>query len=94
MRSRIHAFASGRVQGVAYRYYAEHEAAGFRVTGWVRNTFDGRVEVVAEGEKDALEGFLERLRSGPRMARVERLHVDWVEPTGEFPDFRIAFSSL
>lgn len=94
MLSRIHVFASGRVQGVAYRYFAEREALEMSLTGWVRNTFDGRVEVVAEGEKGALEQFVESLRRGPRLARVEGLDVEWEDHRGEFSDFRIGFSSF
>ena len=94
MLSRIHVTVSGRVQGVAYRYFAEREALEWKLTGWVRNTFNGRVEAVAEGEKDSLERFVERLRQGPRLARVERVDVEWEEPRGEFSDFRIGFSAL
>jgi acylphosphatase len=93
MLSRIHVFASGRVQGVAYRYFAERKALEMSLTGWVRNTFDGRVEVVAEGEKGVLEQFVESLRRGPRLARVEGLDVEWEDHRGEFSDFRIGFSS-
>ena len=94
MLSRIHVIASGRVQGVAYRYYAEREALGLAVTGWVKNMFDGRVEVVAEGEKAILEQFIELLRQGPRLARVDRLEIAWEDHRGEFSDFRIGFSSF
>jgi acylphosphatase len=94
MLFRVHVIASGRVQGVAYRYYAEREALELAVTGWVKNLFDGRVEVVAEGEKTILEQFIERLRQGPRLARVDRLEVSWEDHRGEFSDFRISFSSF
>ena len=58
MLSRVHVFVSGRVQGVAYRYFVERRAAEIPVTGWVRNLRDGRVEIMAEGEKADLESFL------------------------------------
>lgn len=58
--------------------------------GWVRNRRDGRVEVLAEGERDALTALLEELRRGPRYARVEGVDIDWTEASGEFADFRIA----
>lgn len=57
--------------------------------GWVRNRRDGRVEVLAEGERDALTALLEELRRGPRYARVEGVDIDWTEASGEFADFRI-----
>jgi acylphosphatase len=94
MLSRFHAYVSGRVQGVAFRYYAEREALGLGLTGWVRNRRDGRVEVVAEGRKDDLENYVERLREGPRMARVEKLDIQWEGPSGEYSDFRIVFTAL
>ena len=91
MRSRFHGFVSGSVHGVAYRYFAQKWARELSLSGWVRNLADGRVEVLAEGEKEALESFAERLREGPRMARVEDLELRWEEPTGESGGFRIEF---
>lgn len=92
MTAQLHVIVSGRVQGVAYRYFAEKQANDLGLTGWVRNLHDGRVEVLAEGERAGLERLLECLRAGPRMARVEAADVEWREYTGDFPDFRIAFS--
>jgi len=94
MLSRIHVFVSGRVQGVAYRYFVERRAAEIPVTGWVRNSRDGRVEIVAEGRKVDLERFLEVLRQGPRMAKVDGLDLLWEDYRGEFKDFRIEFMAF
>ncbi len=91
MRARFHGVISGRVQGVAYRYFAQRSALSLSISGWVRNLPDGRVEVLAEGEKADLEGFAERLREGPRMALVEELDLRWEEPAGETGGFRIEF---
>ncbi len=88
---RLHVVLSGRVQGVAFRYYAVEWAREEDLTGWVRNLPDGGVEIAAEGDRDSLERFLERVRRGPRMARVEGCETVWGEATGEFPDFRVAF---
>jgi acylphosphatase len=93
MLSRVHVFVSGRVQGVAYRYFVERRAAEIPVTGWVRNLRDGRVEIMAEGEKADLESFLGFLRQGPRMANVDDLDVLWEDYRGEFEDFRIEFTA-
>lgn len=90
---RVHVFIDGRVQGVAYRFYAEKYAARHGVTGWVRNLEDGRVEVLAEGSAEAVATFLERLKEGPSLARIERFDVRREPATGEFRDFRIAFFS-
>jgi len=91
MLSRVHVIVSGRVQGVAFRYFTERWATELGLTGWVRNLFDGRVEVLAEGDKDGLDALLTRLGEGPRAAVVENVDVAWEQPTGEFKDFRVTF---
>jgi len=90
---RVRVLAGGRVQGVAFRYFAEKWAVSIGVTGWVRNLADGRVEVVAEGDAGNVEMFLDRLREGPRMARVDSFEVLQEAATGELTGFRIAFPS-
>ena len=79
----------GRVQGVGFRYFTEAAAAREGILGWVRNSPDGRVEVVAEGDADALERFERSLRQGPRGARVGRVDVDDMTPTGRETGFTI-----
>ena len=67
---------SGRVQGVGFRFFTEAAAAREGLHGWVRNLPDGRVEIAAEGEAEALERFERHVRHGPPGARVERVEVD------------------
>lgn len=88
---RVRVFAGGRVQGVAYRFFVEKCAVRLNVTGWVRNLDDGRVEVLAEGSAGQVETFLERLREGPRLARIDAFDVRREASTGEFADFKITF---
>jgi acylphosphatase len=88
---RVHVFIDGRVQGVAYRFFAEKCAHRLGLTGWVRNLDDGRVEVVAEGTAVEIETFLDRLREGPNLAHVEHLDVRREKATGEFGSFEISF---
>jgi acylphosphatase len=90
---RVRVFAGGRVQGVAYRFYAEKYAGRLGITGWVRNLPDGRVEVLAEGSAESVETFLERLREGPSLARVGTFDVRRETSTGEFRDFRVVLFS-
>src|SRR5512136_197985 len=90
---RVRVFVDGRVQGVAYRFYAEKYAARLGVTGWVRNLSDGRVEVLAEGTGPQIDAFIERLREGPSLALIDSFDVRRERATGEFGDFRIAFTS-
>ncbi len=63
----------GRVQGVGFRYFAVTCAEALGVTGWVRNTPDGSVEVHAEGDEDQLRDLASDLSRGPRYARVTRV---------------------
>jgi acylphosphatase len=90
---RVRIFAGGLVQGVAYRFFAEKYANALGITGWIRNLTDGRVEVLAEGTAEGIESFLERLREGPRQARIDGLDVRRERATGEFSDFRVVFFS-
>jgi acylphosphatase len=62
---------SGRVQQVGYRDYIVRKAKALGVTGWVRNLSDGRVEMLAGGEADAIDALLAASRDGPPLARVD-----------------------
>lgn len=80
---------SGFVQGVGYRYFAMRAAARHQVLGTVRNLPDGNVEVIAEGERDAMDEFKNDLAAGPMMAEVTGLEETDLPVTGRFRDFRI-----
>jgi len=86
-RIELHIF--GRVQGVLFRQAARRHAEKLGLTGWIRNENDGSVHAVAEGGSAELEQFLDWCRSGPPLARVDRIAVEKREATGEFSDFRI-----
>jgi len=88
---RVRVLLGGRVQGVAYRYFAERYASRLDVSGWVRNLPDGRVEVLAEGPEARIQTFLARLKEGPRLAQVDSFEVRREPATGEFRGFRIGF---
>ncbi len=66
---------SGRVQGVGFRFFTQEAAAREGIQGWVRNAPDGRVEIEAEGDAEALDRFEHRVRHGPPGARVDRVDV-------------------
>ena len=87
---RIEIIVRGRVQGVYYRATAEREARQHGLTGWVKNRKDGSVEMVVEGEEDAVKDFLAWAQIGPSTARVDKIETRWRSYTGEFTDFRIA----
>ncbi|HEX8181697.1 MAG TPA: acylphosphatase [Pyrinomonadaceae bacterium] len=79
----------GQVQGVGYRFFAQRVAARHQVTGYVRNLADGRVEVVAEGSLEQVEGFKHDLAAGPDYATVEQVEELNLEPTGTYKAFLI-----
>jgi acylphosphatase len=80
---------SGKVQGVYYRKFAQENAIRLGLTGFARNLSDGRVEIVAEGSRAAIEELISLLQEGPAFADVDDLDILWSSPSGEFPDFRI-----
>lgn len=63
-------FVEGTVQGVGFRMFVQHKATALGISGWARNTNDGRVEVYAVGSNDRLNDLAAALHTGPRMARV------------------------
>jgi acylphosphatase len=80
---------SGRVQGVGFRWFARDAAVREGVGGWVRNLPDGRVEALVEGEAEAVTRVERALRSGPRGARVDSVHVEIETAGGRLQDFDI-----
>jgi acylphosphatase len=89
-RSRMRILYSGHVQGVGFRYTARSVAAGFEVTGMVRNLLDGRVELVAEGSREELEAFQKAIRDAGLGHFIRNEEASWMEATGEFSGFEIA----
>jgi len=79
----------GRVQGVGFRWFVEREANMLQIAGWVRNNWDGTVEVLAQGTREQLAGLHSRLREGPRAARVDHVEVENVEPVPGLSSFQI-----
>ena len=79
----------GRVQGVGFRFFAEDAAHMEGLGGFVRNLEDGRVEVVAEGEEDAVRRFERALHAGPPLSRIERVETEDRLPQGSVTSFRI-----
>ncbi len=89
-KARLHAVVEGVVQGVNFRYHTRRTARGLLLTGWVRNTPDGNVEVLAEGARIGLAQLLAFLRKGPAAAHVTRVTPTWLRFAGEFSEFEIA----
>lgn len=69
----LHFLIQGRVQGVGFRWFVQREARELELRGWVRNTEDGDVEVVAAGNVEDLADLRASLKRGPRGSRVDRV---------------------
>jgi acylphosphatase len=91
IRSRLHAIVHGYVQGVGFRAFAAREGRRLGVAGWVRNRADGAVEVVAEGERAAVEELLRSLKRGPNEAEVQRVEERWEPAEGTLSGFQVRF---
>ncbi len=85
----VHLIVKGRVTGVYFRASAQREARRLGIMGWVKNRHDGAVELLAEGEEDAIREMIGWSHHGPSAARVDSVDVRWRSYTGEFFDFRI-----
>jgi acylphosphatase len=94
MKVRAHVVIRGRVQGVFFRSETKDEAEKLGVSGWVRNTSDGKVEAVFEGEQENVQELIEFCKQGPPGARVTGIDVTWENYTGEFRDFEIRHGYL
>jgi acylphosphatase len=89
LKARARILISGLVQGVLFRRGITDTARRLGATGWVRNLPDGRVEAVAEGDKEMLDELVRFCNIGPPGARVRILDVKWSEFKGEFRGFKI-----
>lgn len=92
-RERLSARVIGRVQGVGFRWWARRQADELRLVGWVMNADDERsVELIAEGDAEALNELERRLAQGPPGARVEQVDARRVTASGEYDSFGIVRS--
>ena len=71
----IYIIIDGRVQGVGFRYFALLKATELNLTGWVKNTRDGKVEIEASGEQQNLNTFIDWMKTGPTRAIIKTFSV-------------------
>jgi len=90
---RLHAVVEGLVQGVGFRAFVTDQAYQLGLVGWVRNTYSGQVEVLAEGSRQALLMFANALREGPPISQVTNVSTEWQPATGEFDRFRVTYTA-
>lgn len=86
---RLHLYVEGKVQGVFFRDSTRKKADELGLVGWVANINGGRLEIVAEGEKEVLKKLIDWVKVGPPLAEVEHVDVVWEDATGEFSEFSI-----
>ena len=90
MKKRVRVDYSGQVQGVGFRYTARSVAQKLGLNGWVKNTYDGRVELVLEGEESDLKQAVARIEQEMNHTSFKG-SVYWEPATGEFANFEIIF---
>lgn len=88
-KQRVHIWVKGRVQGVGFRAFVYDEAQRIGVTGWVRNVGWNTVEAVAEGTTAQVNAFIEMMKRGPRLSRVDESRVELEPVGGEFTSFGV-----
>jgi len=85
----IHVIISGRVQGVWFRVSTKNKAEQLGIKGWVRNTSDGKVEAVFEGEEKILDEMLKWCHIGPQLSKVDNVVIEKKYKIVGFSDFCI-----
>ncbi len=85
----VYLIVGGRVQGVGFRYFAQHKAEELKISGWARNTPDGKVEIEAEGKTQNLETFIDWMKIGPARALIQTFSVSEITPFRNFTNFSI-----
>ena len=88
---RLHGFISGRVQGVGFRYFTQQIANELAITGGVQNTWDGKVEFVAEGTEEQLSVFKRKVSRGPSSTTITDMKITGMAANGDFHSFRVKF---
>jgi acylphosphatase len=89
LKKQIHMLLSGKVTGVFFRTFTKQEAGKLGITGWARNTKDGRLEIVAQGEQKQLEELMKKCKRGPIMAQVREFDTKEEQIEEEFEYFDV-----
>jgi acylphosphatase len=89
MHARVHIVVEGLVQGVGFRWFVSRRAQALGLSGFVKNLYNGNVELEAEGDRSLLEELIREVKVGPRSAHVSDLRLEWIEPRHDDPGFRI-----
>jgi len=82
---------SGRVQGVGFRYFAERRAARYNIKGYVRNTYDNKVEIVCQGLAINLDKFILEVKNGPSFSHINKVDIDEIKDAPIYDTFEIKY---
>jgi len=82
---------TGRVQGVGFRYFAQRQANILGLTGWVKNTVDGAVMVMVQGDETTVETFIDYLRIGPTLSHVTNISKVKMKVLDKFSEFKVRY---
>lgn len=91
MKEQLHVLISGRVQGVWFRANTQRKAQELGITGWVRNTSDGKVEAIFEGETTQLKNMISWCHKGPQFSQVTNVEIQHKQYTGQYTSFTIKY---
>ena len=89
MHTRVHIVVEGLVQGVGFRWFASRRAEALGLTGYVKNLYNGNVELDVEGDRSLIEDFIKEVKVGPRSAQVTNLRLSWEAPSNTYIHFEI-----
>ena len=89
MRVGANIVISGLVQGVGFRYFVYHRAISLNLQGYVRNLYNGDVDIYAEGDRSLVEELISQARVGLRAVQVNDVKIQWIEPAHKYLKFEI-----
>jgi acylphosphatase len=89
MKKAARFIVQGTVQGIFFRQFIKEHADALKLTGFCRNMDDGTVEIVAEGESEAIERFGGFAKSGPQHAQIRNVSVEEKKWSGDFKEFKV-----
>jgi len=82
---------SGRVQGVGFRYFTEVRASRYNIKGYVRNTYDNKVEILCQGEPDNLDKFILEVKNGPSFSHITSIEMEEIKDSPIYDSFEIKY---
>ncbi|HKJ46595.1 MAG TPA: acylphosphatase [Balneolales bacterium] len=86
-----HLLIKGRVQGVGFRHFVYKTARNLGLYGWVRNLYDGKVEVLLHGDEKIVKQAIDYCKIGPSAARVDKVNIEWDYPEETDKNFTIRY---